>query len=89
MAYYYFDFRDTAKQDVRGLLSSLVSQLSAKSDVCYDILSGLYFKYDAGLRLPDYDALTQHLMDTLKHPLTAPNLDRHRYSQWVPQRLAL
>ncbi|KAF8274624.1 hypothetical protein EI94DRAFT_471754 [Lactarius quietus] len=42
VAYYYFDFRDTAKQDVRGLLSSLVAQLSAKSNVCYDIFSSLY-----------------------------------------------
>jgi len=32
MAYYYFDFRDVKKQDRYGLLSSLVSQLSAESD---------------------------------------------------------
>jgi hypothetical protein len=35
MAYYYFDFRDTKKQDCYGLLSSLISQLSAESDSCY------------------------------------------------------
>ena len=39
MAYYYFDFRDAKKQDCYGLLSSLVSQLSAESDFCYDALS--------------------------------------------------
>ena len=66
VAYYYFDFQDTAKQDVRGLLSSLVVQLSAKSNLCYDILSGLYSKHDAGLRLPDDDTLTICLKDMLE-----------------------
>ena len=66
MAYYYFDFQDTAKQDVRGLLSSLVVQLCAKSNPCYDILSGLYSKHDAGLRLPDDDTLTKCLKDMLQ-----------------------
>ena len=32
MAYYYFDFRDVKKQDCYGLLTSLVSQLSAESE---------------------------------------------------------
>ena len=68
MAYYYFDFRDTAKQDVRGLLSSLVVQLCAKSDLCYNILSDLYSKHDVGLRLPDNDALTECLKEMLGLP---------------------
>ncbi len=72
VAYYYFDFRDTAKQDVRGLLSSLVAQLSAKSDLCYDILSGLYSRHDAGSLLPDDDALTQCLKDMLELPRQPP-----------------
>jgi hypothetical protein len=44
MAYYYFDFRDVKKQECYGLLSSLISQLSVESDVCYDILSQLYIR---------------------------------------------
>ena len=72
MAYYYFDFRDAAKQDVRGLLSSLVVQLCAKSDLCYDILSDLYSKHDVGLRLPDDDSLTQCLNDMLELPGQPP-----------------
>ena len=72
MAYYYFDFRDTAKQDIRGLLSSLVVQLCAKSDLCYEILSRLYSKHDAGLRLPDDDALTQCLKEMLELPGQPP-----------------
>ena len=39
MAYHYFDFRDIKKQDRYGLLSSLISQLSAESDSCCNILS--------------------------------------------------
>jgi hypothetical protein len=42
MAYYYFDFRDVKKQDCYGLLSSLILQLSTRSNSCYDILSQLY-----------------------------------------------
>lgn len=68
VAYYYFDFRDSAKQDVRGLLSSLVSQLSARSDLCYDILSRLYSQHDAGSQLPDDDALTRCLKEMLELP---------------------
>ena len=68
MAYYYFDFRDTAKQDVRGLLSSLVVQLCAQSDPCYNILFSLYSKHNAGLRLPDDDSLTQCLQEMLELP---------------------
>jgi hypothetical protein len=68
MAYYYFDFTATAKQDVRGLVSSLVVQLSAKSDLCYDILSDLYSKHDAGSQLPHDDVLTRCLKDMLELP---------------------
>jgi hypothetical protein len=72
VAYYYFDFRDTAKQDIRGLLSSLVIQLCAMSDLCHDILSDLYSKHNVGLRLPDKDSLTQCLKDMLKLPGLPP-----------------
>ena len=68
MAYFYFDFRDKAKKDVRGLLTSLLSQLSAKSDVCYKILSELYSRHHAGSRQPVDDALKQCLIDMLQVP---------------------
>ena len=67
-AYYYFDFRNTAKQDLRGLLSSLLVQLCAKSDLCYEVLSHLYSTYDNGSRSPDNRALAQCLMDMLGLP---------------------
>jgi hypothetical protein len=61
VTYFYCDFRDPKKQDVSGLLASLVAQLSAKSDPCYTILSALYTEYDAGSRQPDDRALIECL----------------------------
>jgi len=58
MAYYYFDFRDNKKQDSYGLLSSLLSQLSARSDSCYKVLSELYSTTASGAEKPDISALT-------------------------------
>ena len=68
MCYFYCDFRDTAKQDVRGLLSSLLAQLCAKSDSCYDILSALYSTHDVGSQQPDDDELAECLKNMLKLP---------------------
>ena len=66
LAYFYFDFRDTTKQDIRGLLSSLLTQLCAKSDSCYHILSDLYSAHDAGSQQPDTKALVQCLRGMLE-----------------------
>ena len=66
MAYFYCDFRDPKKQEVTGLLASLVSQLSAKSDPCYNILSALYSEYDGGSRRPDDAALLSCLEKMIK-----------------------
>jgi hypothetical protein len=68
MAYYYFDFRDPKKQDRYGLLSSLLSQLSAKSDSCSDILSQLRLNHAAGAGKPTTSALTKCLKDMLTLP---------------------
>jgi len=66
MTYFYCDFRDPKKQDVSYLLASLLAQLSAKSDPCYNILSALYSKYDGGSRQPNEDAVTECLKSILK-----------------------
>jgi hypothetical protein len=66
MGYFYCDFRDIAKQDIPGLLTSLIGQLSAKSDLCYNILSDLYSRHNAGSLQPDDDALMQCLKDMLQ-----------------------
>ena len=66
MAYYYFDFRDADKQNLRGLLSSLLCQLCAVSDPCYEILARIYSAHAGGTREPSDSALTQSLMEMLQ-----------------------
>jgi hypothetical protein len=73
MAYYYFDFRDVKKQDCYGLLSSLILQLSAESDSCYDILSRLYSDNARGVRKPTISALKKCMTDILGLPGQAPS----------------
>ena len=68
MAYYYFDFRDVKKQDCDGLLSSLILQLSAQSDSCYNILSQFYSDNRRGIRTPGIIALKMCLKDMLSLP---------------------
>jgi hypothetical protein len=48
VAYFYFDFSDTRKQDSRALLSSLLVQLSNQSDQFCDVFRGLYSKHQDG-----------------------------------------
>jgi hypothetical protein len=72
MAYYYFDFRDGKKQDRYGLLSSLVSQLSAELDSCYQVLSQLFSNYAGGTRKPTTSALTKCMKDMLSVPGKGP-----------------
>jgi len=67
MAYFYFDFKDTAKQDLRALLSSLLVQLSDQSDTFCDALSSLYLAHNRGSRQPTNDSLAE----CLKNMLTA------------------
>ena len=66
MAYFYFDFKDTRKQDRRGLLSSLLSQFSAESDPCYHVLSRIYSAHAGGTRQPSEDALSKCLFEMLE-----------------------
>ncbi|KAH9023652.1 hypothetical protein EDB84DRAFT_470111 [Lactarius hengduanensis] len=65
MAYFYFDFRDTDKQNCRNLLLSLLSQLSTRSDLCCDILHRAYVTHDNGAHKPTDDVLIQCLKETL------------------------
>ena len=66
MTYFYCDFRDSKKQQVSGLLASLVAQLAAKSDVFCAILSAIYLECDAGSRQPSNDELMDCLEEMLK-----------------------
>ena len=68
MGYYYFDYKDIAKQDIRGLLTSLVAQLCAKSDLCHEVLSDLYLENNAGSQQPRNGALIKCLKEMLSVP---------------------
>ena len=65
LAYFYFDFKDTAKQDLRALLSSLLVQLSDQSDTFCDALSSLYLAHRRGSEQPTNDSLTECLKNML------------------------
>ncbi|KAN0127791.1 hypothetical protein V8E53_014404, partial [Lactarius tabidus] len=65
VAYFYFDFRDVDKKNLRNLLSSLIIQLSSRSKPCLDIVSCLYSTHNAGKEQPSEHALVQCLKDML------------------------
>ena len=66
MAYFFFDFRDAQKQHRRDLLSSLLFQLSARSDACHRIFARFYLDHDEGAQQPSDDELSKCLTDMLK-----------------------
>jgi hypothetical protein len=68
VVYYYFDFKDTGKQDRRGLLSSLLTQLCTRSHRGYDILLKLYEAHENGSRQPSEVDLIRSLKDVLVLP---------------------
>jgi hypothetical protein len=72
MAYFYFDFRDTNKQNLHNLLPSLVTQLSSQSDRCFDKLSHLYVAHEDGAQAPSEDALIHCLKEMLTLPDQIP-----------------
>ena len=72
IACYYFDFRDIKKQDLYGLLSSLISQLSAQLDSCHKVLSQFYLDHATGMQKPTTTTLTKCMKDMLSMPGQGP-----------------
>ena len=72
LAYFYFDFRDIDKQNLRDLLPSLLIQLSAQSDPCCDVLSRLYSAHDRGVKKPNNHAMIECLKEMLTHEAQGP-----------------
>jgi hypothetical protein len=69
MAFFFFDFKDTGKQDARALLSSVIVQLSKGSQSFYKILSNFYSMHENGSQQPSQPsiaALTKCLEDMIK-----------------------
>jgi hypothetical protein len=72
LGYFYVDFRDRAKQEARGLLSSLLVQLCVQSDRFCTILSSLHETHDRGHEEPSEDELAECLKEMLRDPEQAP-----------------
>lgn len=72
IAYYYFDFKDVSKRDVRGLLASILLQLIDDSDRCWALLSQLHKKCRDGSEQPSEVALAQCLKGMLNLPGQLP-----------------
>jgi hypothetical protein len=72
LAFFYFDFRDNNRNDLRSLLSSLLFQLYHQSAFYSNILSGLYAAHRHGSRYPSNAALKQCLKDMLNCPGQVP-----------------
>jgi hypothetical protein len=72
LAYYYFDFKDAAKRDVRGLLTCLLLQLVDDSDPCWELLSQLHKSCRDGSEQPSEAALAQCLNGMLDLPGPTP-----------------
>ena len=66
LAIHFFDFREDKKKDLRGFLTSVLSQLCDQSDSYYDILSSFYSSHHRdGAQSPSDDQLTRCLNELL------------------------
>ncbi|KAH9954666.1 ankyrin repeat-containing domain protein [Russula dissimulans] len=72
MAYFYCDFRDEDKQSHRNIILSILSQLSAQSNHCFDALSRYYSEHDKGAQKPSDTTLLNCLKETLSRGSQRP-----------------
>ena len=72
VTYHYFDFKDVAKRNVRGLLASILLQLVDDSDPCWDTLHRLYKSYRLGSDQPSDAALAKCLGEMIDLPGQVP-----------------
>jgi hypothetical protein len=66
LAYYFFDFKDTKKQDARGFLSSILVQLCGQSTSFCKILHELFSEHQRGSKQPSDSTLKRYLEKILK-----------------------
>ena len=72
VAYFYFDFKDTNKQDLRNALPSLLTQLSARSDSYCDILCRVHQAHNNGAYKPSNETMVTCLKEMLALPGQGP-----------------
>ena len=66
IGFFFFDFKDIGKQDIRALLSSLIIQLSKQSISFHNILLRVYSTHFNGTQQPSVDQLTKCLEDIVR-----------------------
>ena len=73
LAYFYFDFRDKEKKNLRNAVTSLLIQLSTNSTPCCDIIYRLYLTHGEGTQQPGnrilVDCLKEMLVVASQHPM--------------------
>ena len=72
LAFFYCDFREGEKNDLRGLLSSVLVQLCHQSDSYCQILSDFYSEHAGGSQHSSDDTLMRCLKEILKVSGQAP-----------------
>jgi hypothetical protein len=72
LAFFYCDFREDKKKQLRGLLSSVIVQLCRQSNSYCDILSKFFLEHENGSRQPNDKALASCLKDLMELPGHAP-----------------
>src|SRR5712691_2295484 len=72
VAYHYFDYKDTSKRHVHGLLASLLFQLCDDCDPFQDVLRELYKTCRDGSEQPSDTALVNCLKAMVEFPGRLP-----------------
>jgi hypothetical protein len=72
LMFFYCDFKDEQKRDLRGLLSSLLVQLCYQSDSYYDLISKVFSEHGNGSQHASDDALVRCLKDIMESPRHHP-----------------
>ena len=72
VAYFYFGFKDTQKQDLRNALASLLTQLSTRSDSYCDILCHVHEAHNNGKYKPSNETMITCLKEMLALPTQSP-----------------
>jgi hypothetical protein len=72
LMFFYCDFKDEQKRDLRGLLSSLLVQLCYQSDSYYDLISKVFSEHGNGSQHASDAALVRCLKDIMESPRRHP-----------------
>ena len=72
LAYYFFDFKDTRKQDARGFLSSILIQLCSQSTSFCKILRQLFSEHQHGSKQASDSTLKQYFKKILQESRKFP-----------------